>query len=103
MTLYCELPGGCPIEENTSEGRSNFQQSFITLLVVTVKDTMRASFENNLPRRLVLSFVLVEANEVGGSRLLISEHTRDREGLLTVALLREVSGDTEAVFGGKGF
>jgi hypothetical protein len=27
----------------------------------------------------------------------------DREGFLTVALLREMSGDTEAVFGGKGF
>jgi hypothetical protein len=67
---------------------------------------MLSSFENNLPRRLVLRFVLVGANEqaqVGGSRLVTSERTRDRDGLLTVALLREMSGDTEAVFGGKGF
>ena len=70
-----------------------------------MKDTKRASFENNLPRRHVLRFVLVGANEqaqVGGSRLVIISHI-DREGFLTVALLREMSGDTEAVFGGKGF
>ena len=57
-------------------------------------------------RERYLCSVLVGANEqaqVGGSRLVTSERTRDRDGLLTVALLREMSGDTEAVFGGKGF
>ena len=61
-----------------------------------MKDTMRASFENNLPRRLVLRFVLVGANEqaqVGGSSLLLSQHARGRKGLFTVVLLRQASGN----------